>query len=184
MAETKTLITAAQFARMSFPDERVELSEGELIRMPPGGMEHSHIGVFLIRVLGDFVEKGKLGAVFGPDAGFRLDEHTVRAPDVSFVAQARVTEIGIPTGFWPGAPDLAVEVMSPGDSESDLLRKIQEYFRAGTRMVWAVFPQVRQVYVYRGPKQVRILEEGDALSGEDVLPGFSLPAAKIFESHT
>lgn len=181
MAGTKTLITADQFESMSFPDEVVELVQGELIRMSPPGAEHGLIATQLGRLLADFTEKRGLGVVFAHEVGFRLDEHTVRAPDVSFISQARVAAVGIPKGFWPGAPDLAVEIQSPGDSLSDLLRKVQEYFAAGCRLVWAVFPEVRQVYVYRSPKDVQVLEEGDSLSGDEVLPGFSLPVARIFQ---
>lgn len=181
MAETKTLITAEEFERMSFPDERVELSEGELIRMPPGGIEHSDIGVFFISMLASFVDQRKLGAIFGPDAGFQLDNYIVRAPDVSFVSQAKLAAIGKPRGFWPGAPDLAIEVLSPGDSVTELMKKVQEYFRAGTRAVWVVLPDVRQVYRYYSPKDVRVLAVGDTLDGGDVIPGFSLPISQIFD---
>ncbi len=180
MAETRTLITAAELEGMSFPDERVELSEGELIRMPPAGFEHGYVVMGFGAKLGAYVKKNTLGAVVGPDTGFRLDEHTVRSPDIGFVSRARLEKTGHPAGFFPGAPDLAVEVFSPSDSKSDLFKKIQEYFRAGTRLVWALFPAIKQVYVYRGPKRVKILGAGDTLDGEDLLPGFSIAVDKIF----
>ena len=180
MAETRTLITAAELEGMSFPDERVELSEGELIRMPPAGFEHGYVIAGLTFALTQYTNEHHLGVVLGADVGYRLDEHTVRCPDISFVPESRIKAEGIPAGFFPGAPDLAVEVFSPTDSKSDLFKKIQEYFRAGTRLVWALFPAIKQVYVYHGPKKVTILGAGDTLDGEDLLPGFSIAVEKIF----
>ena len=180
MGGTKTLVTAAELETMSFPDERVELAQGELIRMPPAGLEHSYYGAGLVGDLRNFVKKHKLGIVVGPDAGFTLDENTVRSPDVSFITRARIEKVGMSRGFWPGAPDLAVEVFSPTDSKRDLFKKIQEYFRAGTRLVWVLFSDIHQVYVYRSPKEIRVLEESDTLTGDDLIPGFSIRVSDIF----
>ncbi len=180
MAETRTLITADELERMSFPNERVELSEGELIRMPPAGAEHAHVIVTLIKILAPFVDSNGLGEVGGPDVGFQLSAHTVLSPDVSFVSRGRIPPSGIPRGFWPFAPDLAIEVFSPSDTRSDLLRKIRLYFEAGTRRVWALFPQKKQIHVYSSPTRVIVLKAGDVLMGEEVLPGFSVPVKRIF----
>ena len=174
MGETKTLITADQLLGISFPDERVELSNGEVIRMPAAGWEHCFVAANVVRILGEFVKPRDLGAVATAEAGFKLSEYTLRVPDVSFVSKERRAATGSPVGFWPGGPDLAVEVVSPSDSASDLYKKIQQYFEAGTRMVWVLYPQLQQVHFYRGPKQMRVLEAHESISGEDVLPGFSI----------
>jgi Uma2 family endonuclease len=180
MADTKTLITAEQLLQMSFLGERVELSEGELIRMAPAGARHSRVAIRFGAILDEYVERRQLGAVFGADGGFVLAEDTVRAPDIGFVSQARLQQAGIPDEFFPGAPDLAVEVVSPDDRAADLEKKIEEYFRAGTRLVWVVYPRRKRVHVFSNPRQMRVLEASDVLSGNDVLPGFSVPLEKIF----
>ncbi len=180
MAATRTLITADELERMSFPDERVELSEGELIRMPPAGAEHAHVIIALIKILAPFVDSNGLGEVGGPDVGFRLSAHTVLSPDVSFVSRGRIPPSGIPRGFWPFAPDLAIEVFSPSDTRSDLHRKIRLYLEARTLRVWVLFPRKRQIHVHQGPARVIVLKEEDVLTGEDVLPGFSVPVKRIF----
>lgn len=180
MAETKTLITADQLFHMSFPDERVELSEGELIRMTAAGFEHGVIAGKILACLSEFVTARDLGVVATSETGYKLDEYTLRDPDVSFVAKARVEGLANAERFFPGAPDLAVEVVSPGDSASDLQKKIKEYFQAGAQRVWVVYPRLKQVHVYRNAREVRVLEASDSLSGEDLLPGFSLAVQNIF----
>lgn len=181
MGETKTLITADQLWTMSLPNERVELSDGELIRMPAAGFEHGFVATNVLLALSKFVRNRDLGAVLCAETGYKLGEHTMRDPDVSFVSKERLAALGRPLGFWPGAPDLAVEVVSPGDCASDLQKKIQEYFQAGTKLVWAVYPQLQEVHVYRSPKDIRVVEAQDNLGGEDVLPGFSVQVGEFFK---
>ncbi len=181
MAEPKTLLTADQLLTMFFPNERVELSDGELIRMPAAGFEHGFIAGNVVRILGEFVQARNLGVVITAETGYKLAEHTMRDPDVSFVSKERLAAVGMPVGFFPGAPDLAVEVVSPGDCASELQKKIQDYFQAGTRMVWVLYPQSKQVHVYGSPKEIRVLEAQDSLSGEDVLPGFSVVVEEFFK---
>ena len=175
------MITADQLLGISFPDERVELSKGELVRMPAAGWEHGFVAGNVAGILREFVKAHDLGAVATAEAGFKLSEYTLRVPDVSFVSKQRLAATGSPAGFWPGAPDLAVEVVSPSDSASDLQKKIQEYFEAGTRMVWVLYPELKQVQCYRGPKQMRVLEAHEPISGEDVLPGFSILVEEFFK---
>jgi Uma2 family endonuclease len=118
----------------------------------------------------------------GSQAGYWLDEETLRAPDVAFVATERL-ENRIPfSGFFNGSPDLAVEVLSPSDRWHDISEKVAEYLAAGCRLVWVVHPFERRVYVYRPNLPVRVLERDDELSGEDVLPGFAIRVADIFAS--
>jgi Uma2 family endonuclease len=128
------------------------------------------------------VEANDLGVVFAAETGFRLasDPDTVRAPDVAFVIKTRVEEVGEFEGFWPGAPDLAVEVISPGDSYTEVEEKVEEYLQAGARAVWVVDPRRRTITVYRSLTDITILTENDTLEGGDLIPGFSCRVAEVF----
>lgn len=181
MAETKTLITAEQFFEMRFPDVRTELVDGEVVQMCPPGFEHADISACILHELRQFVKPRGMGRVIS-ELGFvlRRNPDLVRAPDVAFIAQAKLAAQGRTRKFWPGAPDLAVEVLSPEDRASEVLRKVGEYLDAGTGLVWVVDPENQTVSAYRSLHQVRVYGAGEELSGEDVLPGFSLKVAEIF----
>jgi len=151
---------------------------------PPAGDEHSVIGMMKIgRVLGNFVEERGLGRVYGADGGFQIahDPDTVRCPDVAFVRAERIPP-GRNTGFFQGAPDLAVEIISPTDRPGEVKAKAKDWLEAGCRIVWLVDPETRTVAVYRGRAKAVVLRESDTLSGGDVLPGFSLAVSEIFGS--
>jgi Uma2 family endonuclease len=158
-----------------------ELVRGELVMMSPAGFDHGWIGQRLGARLSVFVEGSRLGVVTGSDTGFVLarDPDTVRAPDVAFISAARVPDSPTP-GFFEGAPDLAVEVLSPSDRASDLLDKVQEWLAAGCRAVWVVDPQKKTVSIYQSRGPVRLLRTGDRLEGGEVLPGFSVAVDDIF----
>lgn len=181
MAETKTLITAEQFSEMSFPDVRTELVDGEVIQMSLPGFEHADICVRIASELNRFVKAQKLGVVVS-EMGFvlRRSPDLVRGPDLAFISKEKLETHGRTRKFWQGPPDLAVEVLSPDDRASEVLRKVGEYLDAGARLVCVVDPENRRVSAYRGLNQVRVYGPGDTLSGEDVLPGFSLPLNEIF----
>src|ERR1700679_2682967 len=113
---SKTLVTAAELERMPDDDSvRIELDEGEMITMPPAGMDHGDCGVELTLLLGNYVKQHNLGKIYSGDTGFRLSHDTVRAPDISSVRQSRLATVHR-SGFGGGAPDLAVEIFSPSDS--------------------------------------------------------------------
>lgn len=122
-----------------------------------------------------------LGDVVGPDTGFVLsrDPDTVRSPDIAFVRAARVPA-DRPKGFFPGAPDLAVEVLSPSDAMSEVEEKVDEYFAGGTELVWVVNPRRKSVNVYRRDGTSVTLRGDDTLDGGDVLAGFSGKIADVF----
>jgi len=132
--------------------------------------------------LGQYVADHRLGEVYAAETGFKLKTNpdTVRAPDVSFIRQERVDEIGETESFWPGAPDLAVEVNSPGDTVGEVEGKVQEWLSAGARSVWVVSPKLRTVTAYRSLTDIVMLTEKDALDGGEVVPGFQFPVAKLF----
>lgn len=114
--------------------------------------------------------------------GFVLQRNpdTVRAPDISFVAKDRIPVTGIPKTYWPFAPDLAIEIVSPSDRFDDVQAKVAAYLSASTRLVWVVDPARHEVFVYRAPRDVRVLGEEDELTGEDVIPGFRSAVQRIF----
>ena len=125
-------------------------------------------------------ERG-LGEVFGAKTAFRLLRHpdTVRCPDAALVVAARLPN-GVPHGVFEGAPDLAVEVLSPSNTAVEMQRKLAEYFRHGARQVWLVDPETRAVTAYTAGGLPRFLEGDDVLEGDDLLPGFSTPIAAFF----
>ena len=110
----------------------------------------------------------------------QLTAHRVRAPDVSFVSAEKLAAYGNPQEFAKVVPDLAVDVISPEVKYGYLQRKIRDYFEAGVRLLWIVDPAMQTVTVHRSPVDLRVLTAADALSGEDVLPGFSCPVVDLF----
>lgn len=162
-------------------DHHYELEEGELILVPPAGPVHGSVGSRIDRRIGSFVEAHQLGEVLVGDVGFKLGEHTVRAPDVAFLTRDRLCETPMPVrGFYPGAPDLAVEVLSPDDSAGELLRKATRFIEAGTRLVWIVDPRRRVVTIIRRSGPIALVGEEGTLDGEDVLPGFRCKVVELF----
>jgi Uma2 family endonuclease len=160
---------------------RCELVRGELISLALEGFEHGRIAGRVGASLGAYVERHRLGVVMGGGTGFEIarDPDTVRAPDVAFIRAERVSAEPM-MGFYPGAPDLAVEVLSPNDRADEVLAKVQDWLAAGCRAVWVIDPATRTVSVYRGRDQIVPLGISDELSGDDILPGFKVPIAEIF----
>jgi len=161
---------------------RHELVRGELRTMSPAGSEHGVIVVTITLLVGQFVKAQQLGVVFGAETGFKItaDPDTVRAPDIAFVQRDRVPPAGIPVTFWPGAPDLAIEVVSPSDTLEGVEDKVADWLDAGTRAVWVVKPRRRNVSIFRKLDEVRILTEGDEIDGQEILPGFRCRVAEFF----
>lgn len=179
--ETK-LVTAEELLKMPADGFRYELVAGELRRMPPAGHNHGRVGMELAAPLGQHVKSRNLGSVYLAETGFllRREPDTVRAPDVAFVRRERVEQVGEATGYWPGTPDLAVEITSPGDTISEVEEKVKEWLQYGTRLVWMVSPKLRTVTVYRSLTDIEILTEKDTLDGGAVVPGFQIEVAELF----
>ena len=182
MAQETRAITADELLLMPDDGYKYELVEGRLRKTTPAGSLHGVVGMRLAIALGAYLDDHHLGVLFAADTGFKLatNPDTVRAPDIAFVARERIPAAGIPTAYWPGAPDLAVEVLSPTDVRSEIDEKIDEYLRSGVRLVWFVNPFERRVTVHRRGKRPLVLEERDAVDGDDVLPGFSYPLVRLF----
>ncbi len=179
----KQLITAEDLWEMpEIPGKRFELVRGELVEVPGTSALHNFIVMTVARLLDTFVRPRRLGVVASDGASYLLTRSpdVLRIPDVSFVTRGRVPESGIPRRYWPLAPDLAVEIVSPSDRASDLREKVRDYLDAGTRLVWVLWPEDRSVTVYAAGSEVRELREGDELDGGEVLPGFRARVADLF----
>jgi Uma2 family endonuclease len=172
--------TEADLLRMPNDGYKYELVDGE-IRMSPGGARHGQIGVRLSALLHSFVTEDSRGHVFESSTGFRLPGGNVRAPDVSFIRAARFENEQVPEGFPDLAPDLAVEVLSPGDSARHVLDKVGEYLQAGVPLVWVIDPRRERAAVYRSLTDVRELRPEDSFDGEDVVPGFRVSLAELLK---
>jgi Uma2 family endonuclease len=179
--ETK-LVTAEELLKLPRGEFRYELVTGDLRQMSPAGHEHGRIGMELAVPLGHYIKSQKLGKIYLAETGFKLQTNpdTVRAPAVAFIRQERIEQAGRTTGYWIGAPDLAVEVTSPGDTVSEVEGKVTEWLEAGARTVWVVSPKLKTVTVYRSLTDITTLTEKDTLDGGEVVPGFQIPVAEIF----
>jgi Uma2 family endonuclease len=175
------LFTAEDLLRMPDDGFRYELVKGELRKMAPPGAEHGGIVAILVESLGSFVRKNNLGKVY-VETGFQLasDPDTVRSADVAFIHRERVEAAGKITGYWQGAPDLTIEVISPNDRYTDVDDKVLDWLHAGTRMVIVINPRNNTAAVYRGPSQVVRLTESDILDGNEVVPGWRMPVRDLF----
>jgi len=152
------------------------------VPMSPAGAIHGKIAMRLGRYLGNFVEQHALGEVYAAETGFTIARNpdTVRAPDVAFVAQARIPPGGEPAGFWSIAPDLVAEVISPYDTAAAVQDKVKDYLTAGVRLVWLIDPINQMVTVYASLAEAYILLGDDELDGRDVAPGFKLALPRLF----
>lgn len=176
------LITADELLRMPDDGLRRELIRGEVREMPPAGEEHCGIAAEFARRLGNFVHEHRLGRVFG-ELGCRIasDPDTVLAPDAAFIRADRLTPGKPNRGHRAGAPDLVLEVLSPGDSADQVEEKVWEWLAAGCRMVVVVNPRRRAGAVYRSFSDVVLLTENDVIDGGDVVPGWRMPLSVLFE---
>jgi Uma2 family endonuclease len=175
-------MTAEELLRYSHEPYRQELVEGRLHEMEPPGAEHGAVAMRIAMLLAPAVDEAGIGIVFASEVGFQLasDPDTVRAPDVAFIAADRVPETGIPRGYWPGPPDLAVEVVSPNDRHSEVEGKALSWLAAGTRAVVVVDPPLRTATVYRSRHDIRIVSAHEPLGLDDVVPGWSPHVGEFF----
>ncbi len=186
MSVVKNPMTAEElWAMPEVPGKRFELVDGELVEVPGAGGLHNLIAALLYRLLYAYVSEKQLGWVFTDGAGFviKREPDLVRIPDVAFVARERMGQVL--EGFVGTAPDLAVEIVSPGDSANDVANdvreKVLEYLATGTRLVWVLWPRFRSVSVYSASEGYRELGAHDELEGGEVLPGFRVKVEKLFE---
>lgn len=175
----------ADFDRNQTLPEHFEIVEGKIVEMAPTQQEHGYTSGDIVVLLGSYVRSKDLGKVTTAELGFMLREEPllVRCPDVAFIGKERVAKKGYRKGYFNGAPDLAIEVISPGNTAVEINEKIAEYLEAGSKLVWVVYPDREEVQVYKPGQPItsRILKGQDELSGEEVIPGFSCRVAEFFE---
>lgn len=176
------LITAEEFFRMPEPADgsRQELVRGVIITMPPPGGRHGVCCLKIGRRIGQYVDEHNFGTAASNDTGFitERDPDTVRGPDISFWSREKLPEV--PAGYIEIAPDLVVEVVSPGDHYARIQKKVKQYLEKGVRLIWVADPEDRSVTIYRNGETMRILSENETLTGEDVLPGFTCRVGDLF----
>ena len=172
--------TIADLIRVNVEGCLCELVDGILVQKACGWKE-SLIVAALIQRLRQFVEIDNQGLIIGPDACFEIFRTLVRSPSVSFVSWSRLPEGKIPTTPVPQVvPDLAIEILSTGNTFMEMSRKRHEYFHAGVRLVWMVDPRERTVAVYTSASEYQMLDERQILTGHDVLPGLEINLADVF----
>lgn len=176
-------LTIEEFARLPEDDGyRGELVRGRVVRDQLPGARHGWLAGRLHEALAAWARESGHG-IAAIETGFVLEDDprpTVRGPDVAFIAAERLPPGGIPAGFWRFAPDLAVEVVSPSNSATEIQAKVLDYLAAGSRLVWVVDPATASVTVYRSRRDVRVATAGDALEDDEVLPGFRLGIEELF----
>ncbi|HXQ72408.1 MAG TPA: Uma2 family endonuclease [Pyrinomonadaceae bacterium] len=181
MSTTSTaLMTAEELLQLTDRSFRHELINGELITMPLAGSPHGRIAVRLLAPLAQFVWDHDLGEVYD-HSGFQVtvNPDTVLGPDIAFVSKERLREAGEYKGYWPGPPDIAVEVLSPSDRPS---RVISHWFGYGVKQLWIVNQKQRTVTVYRSPAEATTFSGSDYLEAQDLLCGFRLSLDRIFST--
>ncbi len=183
--QEKKLMTAEELWEMpEVPGKRFELVRGELAEVPGASVRHGQIVASVFLLLHTFASERGLGVVLGDGVAYiiRRDPDTVRVPDASFIASERLPVGELPETFREGAPDLAVEVVSPNDEAEEVRAKVREYLQAGSRLVWVVWPRLRTVSVYSPVGITREVESDDELEGGEVLPGFRARVSDLFEA--
>ena len=183
-AESMTPVPPPTAIAPTIPDDMLyEVVDGQVVEKKMSARE-TEIASILVGLLTPYLRTNRLGKVVG-EMLFRINPENDlrRRPDVAFVSHARwpfnrrVPDVPV----WDMVPDLAIEVISPSNSASAVHRKIHDYFKAGVTRVWVVYPEQAEVYIYSTPQQIQVVGVGQELDGRDLLPGFHLPVAALFE---
>lgn len=166
------------------PLKMCELIDGVVVEKAMSFFE-SRLAMVLVFFIETYLRKTGLGFVVGPDAQTRLAPGRIRIPNVSFSRWEKTSDGRVPTEpIGPFAPDLAVEILSPGNTKREMTEKRRDYFAAGTKLVWMIDTKKQTVSVYRTVEECRVIEADGSLDGEDVLPGFSLSLKELFDTAT
>jgi Uma2 family endonuclease len=170
---------------MALPDDghHYELVDGELIDRGNSGALHGYICSLILAALNIYIIPKKLGVILDSSTAFKMKNGNKRSPDIVFFAKERLQGMAVlPSGFLEGAPDLAVEVLSPGNTVEEIDSKLIEFFENGTRLVWVINPTQHYILVYRSANEPdRLLKFQDYLDGEEAVSGFHLPVADLFK---
>lgn len=175
-------ITAEELLRMPDRSFRRELVRGVVRERPFMGATEGRLAAVMALALLEHVQRYDLGVAFGAGTGFQLarDPDTVRAPAAAFLNREKAEAVAEVEGYVPGAPDLAVEVVTASDVEEATEERVRSWLDAGARMVVVADPWSRRVTVHRSRDDIRVLGEGDTLDGGDVVPGWTLPVKSLF----
>jgi Uma2 family endonuclease len=181
-AAIKKVWTDEEFMALS-DRGRYEIINGELIDRGNSGAKHGYVCSLLVMALMNYILPKKLGIILDSSTAFKMKSGNKRSPDISFFAKERLQGLEeLPTGFLEGAPDLTIEVLSPGNTIEEIDNKLVEYFENGARLVWVINPNQHYVLVYRSAQEPdRLLKSIDSLDGEDIIPGFAFPLADLFQ---
>jgi Uma2 family endonuclease len=169
---------------MSLPDvNRYELINGELIDIGNSGALHGYVCSILVMTLMNYILPRKLGIILDSSTAFSIKNGNKRSPDISFVSKEKLQGLEeLPNGFLDGAPDLAIEVLSPNNTIAEIDQKIVEYFENGSRLVWVINLKQHYFLVYRSAQETdRLLKQANILDGEEVIAGFTMPLSEIFQ---
>ena len=173
-------MTSEELALNPIPNKRTELVRGRLVVREPARYRHGRVAARILIEIGIYLRHNPIGTVCAAETGFTLDRRpdTVRAPDVAYIRSDRTPRAEV-VGFDEIAPDLVVEVLSPGDRRGMIRTKVGHWLRAGTQLVWLIDPRTRTAHVFRADGTEEPLAENDALDGETVLPGFRVAIAEV-----
>jgi Uma2 family endonuclease len=161
-----------------------EVVNGELVMSPKNNFQHENICTRLLAALREFNRQHRLGVVRGSSAGYWMNNRNCRAPDISFVPKARLDALGFSPNsrrFFPGAPDLAVENLSPNNTRAEIDERLRDFFASGTQLAWIINPDTESVEVCHSLTQRQLIGSGGYLDGEALLPGFRHPIADLFK---
>jgi len=183
METAKTRLTLAEAYEM--PGEGLhEFIDGELVAVSVPSYGHGSVCAKVLGLLFEYAARQRSGRVV-TNAGFVLqlpyDPERARIPDVAFVSTRRLAEVGPIEKAFPGAPDLAVEVISPSERAADAAQRVRDYLEAGARSVWIIAPEARTATLYHADGSARLVREGEALESQEILPGLSIPLRDVLD---
>jgi Uma2 family endonuclease len=161
-----------------------EVVDGQLVMSQKNNFQHGDIASRLFLALGNHAQQHRLGLVLDSSTGFWMRNRNCRAPDISFICRQRVKALGFKPStqsFFPGAPDLAVEILSPGNTRGEIDGRLKDFFESGARLVWIVDPNARRVEVCSSLDQRQFIVGGEMLEGGESLPGFRYSVADLFK---
>ena len=181
LAQPRKVWTEAELQALPDDGYSHELVEGELVMSPKNNFRHGDICIRISVALGNFVNSHRLGVVCDSSTGFWMQNRNCRAPDISFISKERLRgKRRADNAFFQGAPDLAVEVLSPNNTPDEISKRLKDFFSSGTRLAWIINPQDESAEVCRSPTDRRLVGPGGLLDGENVVPGFRLDLAELF----
>jgi len=184
VASEKKLWTEAELQALPADGYIYELVNGELVMSPKNNFQHENLCGRLFLELANFNRAHRLGVVLGSNLGCWMNNQNCRAPDISFIPKARLQKLGFRPStrkFLPGAPDLAVEVISPSNTRAEIDERLRDFFASGTQLAWVIHPEDQFVEVCRSFTERRILGVGAELEGENLLPGFRYAIKDLFQ---